>query len=166
MRVSNELRASGDVAKDAARGDRTEEMCVHTHHAAPPLLTFALCSVKEKSREEPPSIAPVMLGGKSPSLSYIELGEKLALPPCAPVTLAFSNLAYSVKAKGHQPDIEAGAHAEPNRKYLLKGLHGIVRPGQLLCVLGPSGSGKTTLLDLLARRVSSGTSLSVNPVSE
>lgn len=78
------------------------------------------------------------------------------MPPCAPVTLAFSNLAYSVKAKGQQPDIEAGAHAEPNRKYLLKGLHGIVRPGQLLCVLGPSGSGKTTLLDLLARRVSSG----------
>ena len=115
--------------------------------------------MKEKSREnlrDDPRLAS--LHGRSISLNYITAieKEKLELPPCTPVTVAFANLAYSVSKKGAQPDVEAGALAEPDRKYLLKGLHGIVHPGQLLCVLGPSGSGKTTLLDILARRVSSG----------
>ncbi|CAF0935940.1 unnamed protein product [Rotaria sp. Silwood1] len=37
-------------------------------------------------------------------------------------------------------------------KMLLKGVSGIVKPGQLLAIMGASGAGKTTLMNLLAHR--------------
>ncbi|CAF0966239.1 unnamed protein product [Rotaria sordida] len=37
-------------------------------------------------------------------------------------------------------------------KILLKGVSGIVKPGQLLAIMGASGAGKTTLMNLLAHR--------------
>ncbi|KAN0063089.1 FAD-dependent urate hydroxylase [Thecaphora frezii] len=49
------------------------------------------------------------------------------------------------------------------QKPLLEGIHGSVRPGEVMAIVGASGAGKTTFLDLLARRekrgVASGTVL-------
>lgn len=39
---------------------------------------------------------------------------------------------------------------------LLQGVSGIVRPGQLTCLMGASGAGKTTLLDVVAGRKTQG----------
>lgn len=141
-----------------ASADRMDNKERYDQHLGRDLLSFLYSSPKEKARESDAPVASREPLQKVASLSYIRISDiKSELPACTPATISFSNLTYSISAKGMQPDIEAGVDAEPNRKYLLKGLHGVVRPGQLLCVLGPSGSGKTTLLDILSRRVKSGT---------
>lgn len=100
------------------------------------------------SRHRPSSLS------RADSLAYLKVDlSKVQLPPCTPVTLAFSDLSYSVD-DNTSLDVEA-----PGRKFLLKQLSGVVRPGELLAVMGPSGCGKTTFLDLLARRIKSGMKL-------
>ncbi|KAI5807966.1 putative ABC transporter [Peziza echinospora] len=57
----------------------------------------------------------------------------------------FQNVNYSIPIKGG------------NRRQLLKGVQGYVRPGRLVALMGGSGAGKTTLLNTLAQRINFGT---------
>lgn len=60
-----------------------------------------------------------------------------------PITLEFQNIKFSA-VDMFSPD--------KRRKMILKGVHGVARPGRFLALMGASGAGKTTMLNLLAQR--------------
>ncbi|KAL1925335.1 uncharacterized protein VTP21DRAFT_218 [Calcarisporiella thermophila] len=69
---------------------------------------------------------------------YIRLADDEAaklMTHHTPATLTFQDVEYYVKDK-----------------QILTGVHGIVKPGQVMAIMGASGAGKTSLLDILARK--------------
>ncbi|KAJ3385539.1 hypothetical protein HDU84_002189 [Entophlyctis sp. JEL0112] len=57
------------------------------------------------------------------------------------MTLTWKDLGYSISDRKIKTD-----------SFLIEGLSGTVRPGEILAVMGPSGAGKSTFLDVLASR--------------
>ena len=93
------------------------------------------------------------------------------IPEHRPCGISFRDLSYSIpcmkKIDSNVADVGA-INANPTlpgrrsnnqlmQQMVLSGIHGKVRPGEIMAIMGGSGAGKTTCLDILARRNKSGT---------
>ncbi|XP_054798832.1 ABC transporter G family member 22-like [Prosopis cineraria] len=69
---------------------------------------------------------------------------RMQMEPTLPIHLKFEDVKYNVPLRGEKSSGEG--------KYILHGITGSVRPGEILALMGPSGGGKTTLLNILSGR--------------
>ncbi|KAF7830651.1 ABC transporter G family member 22-like [Senna tora] len=71
---------------------------------------------------------------------------RLHMEPTMPIYLKFEDVKYKASTKGVKCTSE-------EEKFILHGITGSVRPGEILALMGPSGGGKTTLLNILSGRI-------------
>lgn len=65
--------------------------------------------------------------------------------PFTPVTMSFKHMGYHVHKSGTHP-------REYERRYLLRDISGVLRPGTITAIMGDTGAGKKLLLDVLAQQ--------------
>ncbi|KNE55746.1 hypothetical protein AMAG_01623 [Allomyces macrogynus ATCC 38327] len=79
-----------------------------------------------------------------------------------PATLTFRDIRYRIPRtpgaarRRRAQSARRSPTPEGGEQEILHGVHGLVRPGQVLAIMGGSGAGKSTCLDILARRTKTG----------
>ena len=73
-----------------------------------------------------------------------------------PVTLKWHDINFRIYDDSRRLTLterKLSAVPEEKQKFLLKGISGVAKPGEIVAIMGSSGAGKTTLLNALAGRI-------------
>eukprot|EP00475_Leptophrys_vorax_P032728 TRINITY_DN5088_c0_g1_i1.p1 TRINITY_DN5088_c0_g1~~TRINITY_DN5088_c0_g1_i1.p1 ORF type:complete len:756 (-),score=211.45 TRINITY_DN5088_c0_g1_i1:29-2296(-) len=100
------------------------------------------------------------------AINWDHLGSSQGpLPPARdlePVVIQFRDLQLSVRPSTSAVSKHLSKNKQKQQKWkpIIRGVTGILRPGELVAIIGPSGSGKSSLLNILSGRIPSNTKFS------